>query len=224
MFLWVFLHSRNLTLHKCFIDDIFLTWDGSRETLVDFSMTLILRMKRITITYQISDSKICVFSKILLIIRCNTLPFRNRLLFLPIFREINYSNRHFSKPNRLSTQRKVVFKSTFNCNHVRIKTVILEYLPHLSCIVSYKSTNTLAHLWKKIFLGAHGFSRKIAHCTFSTLHTILIISCKLCFCACFLQFATFWNVICTITISFNIIVLTLSRSNSLTKSMLRRNP
>ena len=118
-------------------------------------------MKRITITYQISDSKICVFSKTLLVIRCNTLPSRNRLLLLPIFREINYSIRRFSKPNRLSTQRKVVFKSTFNCNHVRIKTVILKYLPHLSCIVSYKSTNTLAHLWKKTFLGAHGFSRKI---------------------------------------------------------------
>ena len=69
---------------------------------------------------------------------------------LPIFREINYSNRlkWFSKPNRLSTQRRMVFKSTFNFSHVRIKTVILKYLPHLSSIVSYKSTNTLAHLCK----------------------------------------------------------------------------
>ena len=139
---------------------------------------------------------------------------------LPIFREINYSNRHFSKPNRLSTQRKVVFKPTFNCSHVRIKTVILKYLPHLSCIVSYNSTNTLAHL----FLGAHGFSRKIAHCTFSTLHRILIISCKLCFCGCFCSSQPCWNVICTITISSNTIVPTLSCSNSLTKSMLRQNP
>ena len=69
---------------------------------------------------------------------------------LPIFKEINYSNRlgWFSKPNRLSAQRKVVFKSTFKCSHGRIKTVILKYLPHLTSIVSYKSTNTLAHLCK----------------------------------------------------------------------------
>ena len=139
---------------------------------------------------------------------------------LPIFREINYSNRHLSKPNRLSTQGKVVFKPTFNRSHVRIKTVILKYLPHLSCIVSYNSTNTLAHL----FLGAHGFSRKIAHCTFSTLHRILIISCKLCFCGRFCSSQPCWNVICTITISSNTIVPTLSCSNSLTKSMLRQNP
>ena len=128
---------------------------------------------------------------------------------LPIFREINYSNRlkWFSKPNWLSTQRRVVFKSTFNCSHVRIKTVILKYLPHLSSIVSYKSTNTLAHL-SKIF-GAHAFnvksvSPKIKHCTFSTLHRILIISCALCFRGCFCSSYPRWNVICTITISYKI--------------------
>ena len=33
----------------------------------------------------------------------------------------------------------------FNCSHVGIKKVILKYLPNLSSIVSYKSTNTLAH-------------------------------------------------------------------------------
>ena len=69
---------------------------------------------------------------------------------LPIFREIHYSNRKkwFSKPDRLSRHRRVVFKTSFNCSHVGIKKVILKYLPNLSSIVSYKSTNTLAHLCK----------------------------------------------------------------------------
>ena len=39
-----------------------------------------------------------------------------------------------------------VFKTSFNCSHVGIKKVILKYLLSLSSIVSYKSTNTLAHL------------------------------------------------------------------------------
>ena len=69
---------------------------------------------------------------------------------LPIFREISYSNRckWFSKPRKVPTQRRVVFKTTFNCSHVGIKNVILKHLPHLSSIVSYKSTNTLAQLSK----------------------------------------------------------------------------
>ena len=69
---------------------------------------------------------------------------------LPIFREIHYSNRKkwLSKPDRLSRHRRVVFKTSFNCSHVGIKKVILKYLPNLSSIVSYKSTNTLAHLCK----------------------------------------------------------------------------
>ena len=45
---------------------------------------------------------------------------------LPIFREISYSNRckWFSKPRKVPTQRRVVFKTTFNCSHVGIKKVI----------------------------------------------------------------------------------------------------
>ena len=39
-----------------------------------------------------------------------------------------------------------MFKSTFNCSHVRIKSVNRKYLPHLSSTVSYKSIDTLAHL------------------------------------------------------------------------------
>ena len=91
---------------------------------------------------------------------------------LPVFREIIYSNRSkwFSKARRLSRHRTVVFKSTYNCSHVGIKKVILKHLPNLSSIVSYKSTNTLAHLCKVNVFGAHGFnvksvSPKIKRCT-----------------------------------------------------------
>ena len=76
---------------------------------------------------------------------------------LPIIREINYSNRRkwFAKTNRLSKQRRVVFKSTFNCSHVRIKNVTLNNLLNLSAIVSYKSTNTRQK--------HNGFSQLCAH-------------------------------------------------------------
>ncbi|KAK2564179.1 hypothetical protein P5673_012420, partial [Acropora cervicornis] len=40
----------------------------------------------------------------------------------------------------------VVFKSTFNCSHANIKRVIQRRLPDLDCIVSYKSSTTLAHI------------------------------------------------------------------------------
>ena len=39
-----------------------------------------------------------------------------------------------------------MFKSTFNCSHVGNKKVILKRLKNVSSIVSYKSTNTFAHL------------------------------------------------------------------------------
>ena len=54
-------------------------------------------------------------------------------VILPIcyypFREISYSNRckWLSKPRKVSTQRWVVFKTTFNGSHVGIKKVILKY-------------------------------------------------------------------------------------------------
>ena len=205
------LYSQNLTLYKRFIDDIFVIWDGPRETLLEFLSAVNTKNERIKITYEISDSKISFLDLLLFKDSSNStlqystfqkplnkylyIPFESfhptsnkrafikgelmryarnsstftsfdetRTLFckrlrlrgypakflLPIFRDVNYSNRFkwFSKPNRLSKQRRVVFKSTFNCSHVRIKTVILKYLPHLSSIVSYKSTNTLAHLCK----------------------------------------------------------------------------
>ena len=204
-------YSRNLTLYKRFIDDIFVIWDGPRETLLEFLSAINTKDERIKITYEISDSKISFLDLLLFkdsalsTLQYSTfqkplnkylyIPYESfhptsnkrafikgelmryarnsssftsfdgtRTLFwkrlrlrgypakflLPIFREINYSNRlkWFTKPNRLSKQRRVVFKSTLNCSHVRIKSVILKYLPHLGSIVSYKSTNTLAHLCK----------------------------------------------------------------------------
>lgn len=205
------LYSRNLTLYKRFIDDIFVIWEGPRETLLEFLSAINTKDERIKITYEISDSKISfldlllfkdsVINKLqystfqkplnkylyipyesfhpasnkkafikgeLMRYARNSSTFRSfdetRQLFwkrlrlrgyparflLPVFREINYSNRSkwFSKPGRLSRHRTVVFKSTFNCSHVGIKKVILKHLPNLSSIVSYKSTNTLAHLCK----------------------------------------------------------------------------
>ena len=85
-------YSRNLTLYKRFMDDIFLIWDEPRETLLEFLSDVNTKDERIKITYEISNFKIfprflfqiCCFSKILHIIRCNTLPFRNRLISICI--------------------------------------------------------------------------------------------------------------------------------------------
>lgn len=67
---------------------------------------------------------------------------------LPIFREVKYSNRSMWLSRKVKTRadRMVVFKSTFNCSHANIKRVIEKHLLDLKCIVSYKSTTTLAHL------------------------------------------------------------------------------
>ena len=69
-------------------------------------------------------------------------------ILLPIFKDISYSNRKkcFSKYNKYSRQRGVIFKTYVNCSHLGIKKVILKHLPNLNCIVSFESTNTLAHL------------------------------------------------------------------------------
>jgi len=52
------LYSRNLTLYKCFIDDIFVIWEGPWETLLEFLSAINTKDERIKITYEISDSKI----------------------------------------------------------------------------------------------------------------------------------------------------------------------
>ena len=50
--------------------------------------------------------------------------------------------------NRSSLGRTIVFKTTLNCSHARIKSAISSILPELDCIVCYKKTVTLANLCK----------------------------------------------------------------------------
>ena len=63
--------------------------------------------------------------------------------------QTQYSNRNkWLKNSKLALDGKVVvFKTTYNCSHLHIKGVI-KYLPELKCIISYKSTKTLASLCK----------------------------------------------------------------------------
>ncbi|XP_074608094.1 uncharacterized protein LOC141860796 [Acropora palmata] len=52
------LYAQHLTLYKRFIDDIFVIWDGTRETLLEFLSAMNAKDERIKLTYEISDSKI----------------------------------------------------------------------------------------------------------------------------------------------------------------------
>ena len=74
-------------------------------------------------------------------------PFR---FLLPLFREIRYSNRKcWLNPKSIrKVNRTIVFKTTVNCSHARIKNAINQILPDLDCTVCYKSTVTLANLCK----------------------------------------------------------------------------
>ena len=71
---------------------------------------------------------------------------------LPLFREIRYSDRKkwlYKKPkNKSSLGRTIVFKTTFNCSHARIKSVVSTILLELDCTVCYKKTATLANICK----------------------------------------------------------------------------
>ena len=82
-------------------------------------------------------------------LRVRGYPFR---FLLPLFREIRYSDRKrwlIQKPkHRSKISKTIVFKTTFNCSHVRIKNVICQMLPDVECTVCYKSTVTLANLCK----------------------------------------------------------------------------
>ena len=82
-------------------------------------------------------------------LRVRGYPFR---FLLPLFREIRYSDRRrwlMQKPkNRSRVNKTIVFKTTYNCSHARIKHVISQMLPDLDCTVCYKSTVTLANLCK----------------------------------------------------------------------------
>ena len=52
------LYAQHLTLYKWFIDDIFVTWDGTREILFEFLSAINIKDERLQLTYGISDSKI----------------------------------------------------------------------------------------------------------------------------------------------------------------------
>ena len=57
--------------------------------------------------------------------------------------------------NRSGLGRTIIFKTTFNSSHARIKNVISQIMPNLDCTVCYKKTITLANLCKEevFFLG-----------------------------------------------------------------------
>ena len=82
-------------------------------------------------------------------LRVRGYPFSFLLL---LFCEIRYSDRKkwlYKKPkNKSSLGRTIVFKTTFNCSHAHIKSVISTILPDLDCTVCYKKTVTLANLCK----------------------------------------------------------------------------
>ena len=69
---------------------------------------------------------------------------------LPLFREIRYSDRRRwlapKSKHGIGGNKTIVFKTTFNCSHARIKNAISQILPDLDCTVCYKSTVTLANL------------------------------------------------------------------------------
>lgn len=80
-------------------------------------------------------------------LRLRGYPFR---FLLQLFREIRYTDRKrcFKSKNTSGSNRTIVFKTTFNCSHARIKSVIHQMMPDLKCTVCYKSTVTLANLCK----------------------------------------------------------------------------
>ena len=120
-------YSRFLHLYKRFIDDMFVIWDGPRETLLEFLNAINTKDERNKITYEISDSKISFL---------DLLPFKDTS-----YATLQYST--FQKP--LHKYLYIPYES-FHPGQVSIKNVILNYLPNLSSIVSYKATYTLAHL------------------------------------------------------------------------------
>ena len=80
-------------------------------------------------------------------LRLRGYPFK---FLFPLFRSIKYSNRcqWLKKSTVKRASRPVIFRTTYNCSHTRIKKVLENYLPDLKCIVAYKSTVTLAQLCK----------------------------------------------------------------------------
>ena len=72
-------------------------------------------------------------------------------LLLPLFRGIRFSDRKrwLKSINRSESNRTIVFMTTFNCSHARIKDAINRMLPCLKCTLCYKSDRiALANLCK----------------------------------------------------------------------------
>ena len=77
------LYAQHLTLYKRFIDDIFVTWDGTREILFEFLSAMNPKDERIKLTYEISDFKISFLD--LLLFKdsaCQTLQY-STYLYIP---------------------------------------------------------------------------------------------------------------------------------------------
>ena len=82
-------------------------------------------------------------------LRVRGYPFR---FLLPLFSVIKYTDRKkwlYQNPKKRSVLgRTIIFKTTFNCSHARIKNIISRIMPDLNCTVCYKKTVTLANLCK----------------------------------------------------------------------------
>ena len=85
------LYSRNLTLYKRFIDDIFVIWEGPRDTLLQFLSAIDAKDERIKITYEISDSKISFLDLLLF-----KDPANNKLQYSTFQKPLNKYLSHFT--------------------------------------------------------------------------------------------------------------------------------
>ena len=69
-------------------------------------------------------------------LRVRGYPFK---YLLPLFRNIRYSDRRKwltqTPKNKAGVNKTIVFNTTFNCSHARIKNVISQILPDLKCTV-----------------------------------------------------------------------------------------
>ena len=78
------LYAQHLTLYKRFINDIFVTWDETREILFEFLSAMNTKDERIKLRYEISDFKISFLDS-----ACQTLQYStfqkplNKYLYIP---------------------------------------------------------------------------------------------------------------------------------------------
>ena len=128
------LYSRNLTLYKRFINDIFVIWEGPRETLLQFLSAINTKDERIKITYEINDSKI---------------SFLDLLLFKdPAYNKLQYST--FQKP--LNKYLYIPYESFHPASNKKafIKGELMRYARNSSTFHSFSETRVL--FWKRLRL------------------------------------------------------------------------